>query len=235
MAKTTRATTATTHIGAIVSTLQDAGGEDLWVAVHHAAQYSGYTEEHVRRIARTGCIESRPGGVGKPTLFLLRSLLTYKEQQDKQGSRRYCRNVSDRPANTDLPEMLVAPSKHLVTTQSPTGFSLPKVLPSRFVITDQMNIILECAIVTTVVNTMQAIRVEAVREMLSSPDIKDHRIVPFFSASAAGALVAGNLRLNLKFSARSPQISTGDNVIVADIRAGAMKPVVNYFLVRLAI
>ncbi|NJM39302.1 MAG: hypothetical protein HC853_00315 [Anaerolineae bacterium] len=114
--------------------------------------------------------------------------------------------------------------------------SLPRVLPARFVITDQMSILLSCVSTHThLLTTISEIRAEDTRNLLASPDLRDQRLVPYFSTEAAANLVCTQLRINLRHNARTPQLSTGDNLIIVDIRPGNYKSSVRFFLVRLVI
>ena len=226
------------EIRKLVSTVTDTEGEDTWITVKVAADFSGLSEEYLRRVARDGKIQSKSNGLGRPKLMLLSSVQAFRDQQDQSGPQKhsYCRNVSDEQPNADLPDLLTSPAQHLITSQADDDGGAIRVLPARYILTDDMTILLNSTTSrSTGVLLMTEIKADAVRAMLNSPEIKDQRILPFFSSSAAASLVLAQLRLQLNHSARVPQIVPGDNVIQAVIKPGLHKANVKFYLMRLAI
>jgi hypothetical protein len=225
-------------ISPTLAMIENTSGADTWVTARRAAEYSGYNEEYIRRIGRQGSIQVKSSGTGKPCMYLLQSILAYRDQHDtndRQQNKPATGNISF-PPNPDLPDLIVSPAGSLVTTHSADNISIPRVLPARFVLTDQINVILGCVTAgNKVITTFSEVQPDAVRNMLSMPELRDQRLVPFFSTEPTGLLVCNHLRLNLKHCARSPQLSAGDNVIVAEIKSVSMKPNIRYILVRLAI
>lgn len=231
------------QIDAVVSTLNDTSGDLasnglIWVSVQRAAEFSGYSPEYIRRLARQRLIPVKSSGAGRPGQYGLQALLAHRARQIvEDGQRTLMRNPpSDEPANADLPDVFFAQPRQLVTTPNSDSVTLPRVLPARFVITDQMSIILGCITPrTSVVTTSTEVKPEDVRSLLASPELRDQRLVPFFSTQAAANLVCTQLRIDLRHNARSPQLSAGDNVIVVDIKPGSYRATLRFYLIRLLI
>lgn len=209
---------------------------EQWVTARRAAEYSGYSAEYIRRIARDGIIQAKSEGPGKPSLYLLQTLLAYREQKEAEAHVYPPVPKSTERSNYDLPTVLTAAGPASVTTQGAAMPALPRVLPARFVLTDQMSIILSCVTPEhSIFTAFSEIRLDAVRELVSAPELRDQRLTPYFSTEQSAQLICNHLRLNLKHNARNPQLSAGDNIIIAEVKSGGIRPAIRYILGRIAI
>jgi len=66
-----------------------------WLSVAEAAQLTGYNEEYIRQLARTGAIEAQK--LVRSTLILRSSLLAYKQGMDAIGTRRFSKAHAAKP------------------------------------------------------------------------------------------------------------------------------------------
>jgi hypothetical protein len=192
--------------------------QDQWVTTQHAAQVSGYSEEYIRRLVRKGRLTHKPAAKARTYLIKLDDLLRHRSESDSSGNARHIPHIwraeGNKPDTSDSARArdldLITPDADTISTSTFAEFEPPKIIPARYILTDQLALLTEIPPGPVVRNETSA---KQVRQLLSHPDMKPGRIGHYFSSKAVAGAIGSQLGMAFADIGRKPQLLPGDNLI----------------------
>jgi hypothetical protein len=193
--------------------------QEQWVTTLHAAQVSGYNEEYIRRLVRKGVLTHKPATKARTYLIKLDDLLRHKSESDCHGNARHIPHIwraEEDKADTDISVKacdlhLTTPDSDAISTGAIASYEPPKVIPARYILTDQLTLLTETPTGLLVRSETNA---KHVRQLISHPDMKPGRIGHYFSSKAVAGVIGNRLGMTFADVGRKPQLLPGDNLIV---------------------